>query len=394
MSRSGTATAAAAAGPAGTSTVNIFDLMELARTKKDVISMGLGDPDLATPAHIVAAAKQAIDEGRTGPAPATGLLELRQAIARKLARDNGIAADPESEILVTTGGQEALFLLVQALIEPADEVLVPDPRYTSYDQAIDLAGGVRVLVPTVEAEAFDLDPDEVEQRLTPRSKVLLLISPNNPTAGIVTPPNVRRLAELAVERDLIVVSDEIYEKFLYVDEPYLSIASLPGLRERTITLNGVSKTYAMTGWRIGYLAGPAEFVRTVAALKRMVNVQAPTVSQWAAVAALDGPQECVAEMRETYAARRRLLLAALDEMGFTYGEPRGGLYIWVNTASTGIEATELSYHFLQEGVLIFPGTGFGENWGDYMRMTLLQPIDILGEAVERMKRALAKRRSR
>ncbi len=382
-------TAAPAATPPK---VNIFDLMELARAKKDTISMGLGDPDPPTPAHIVAAAKRAIDEGRTGPAPALGLPELRQAIARKLARDNGIAADPDSEILVTTGGQEALFLLIQALIEPGDEVIVPDPRYTSYDHAIELAGGRMVLVPTVEASAFDLDPDEVERRLTPASKVLLLISPNNPTAGIVTAPNVRRLAELARERDLIVISDEIYEKFLYDGHQHLSIASLPGMRERTITLNGVSKTYAMTGWRIGYLAAPPEFVRAVAALKAMVNVQAPTVSQWAAVAALDGPQACVAEMRDTYAARRRLLLDALDEMGFTYGEPRGGLYIWANTASTGIEATELSYHFLQEGVLIFPGTGFGEGWGDYMRMTMLQPIDVLQEAVVRMKRALAKRR--
>jgi len=381
-----------AAPPVTPAKVNIFDLMELARARKDVISMGLGDPDLPTPPHIVAAAKRAIDEGRTGPAPPTGLPELRRAIARKLARDNGIAVDPDAEVLVTTGGQEALFLLVQALIAPGDEVIVPDPRYTSYDQAIAVAGGRMVLVPTTEASAFDLDPDEVARRLSPQSKVLLMISPNNPTAGIVTPPNVRRLAELAQERDLIVISDEIYEKFMYDGHEHLSIASLPGMRQRTITLNGVSKTYAMTGWRIGYLAAPPEFVRAVAAVKAMVNVQAPTVSQWAAVAALDGPQECVAEMRDTYAQRRRLLLAALDEMGFSYGEPRGGLYIWVNTASTGIEATELSYHFLQEGVLIFPGTGFGDGWGDYMRMTLLQPIDVLAEAVARMKRALAKRR--
>lgn len=375
----------------GTSKVNIFDLMELARTKKDTISLGLGDPDPATPAHIVEAAKRAIDEGRTGPSPVTGLLELRQAIARKLARDNGIIADPETEILVTTGGQEALFLLIQALIEPGDDVIVPDPRYTSYDAAIELAGGRMVLVPTIEEQAFDLDPDEVERRLTPRSKVLLMISPNNPTAGIVTPANIRRLAEIAIERDLIVISDEIYEKFMYDDFEHFSIASLPGMNERTITLNGVSKSYAMTGWRIGYLIAPAEFISAATALKEMVNVQAPTVSQWAAVAALDGPQECVEEMRQMYAARRRLLLDALDEMGFTYGMPRGGLYVWVNTASTGIEATELSYLFLQEGVLIFPGTGFGETWGDYMRMTLLQPIEVLQEAVSRMKRALAKR---
>ncbi len=271
-------------------------------------------------------------------------------------------------------------------------MIVPDPRYTSYDEAIELAGGRMLLVPTREEDAYDLDPDEVEKRLTPASKVLLIISPNNPTAGITTPDNLRRLAEIAIKHDLIVISDEIYEKFLYDDREYLSIASLPGMAERTITLNGVSKTYAMTGWRIGYLAGPAPIVEAVAALKGMVNIQAPTVSQWAAAAALDGPQACVDEMRETYSARRRLLLDALDEMGFSYGEPRGGLYIWVNTSTTGIPAIELSSMFLDEGVLIFPGTGFGENWGNSMRMTLLQPIDVLAEAVTRMKRALANRR--
>ncbi len=376
-----------------TGAVNIFDLMELARSKQDVISMGLGDPDPATPAHIIEAAKRAIEAQPAGPGPAAGLPELRQAIARKLKRDNGIDADPESEILVTTGGQEALFLLIQTLIEPGDEVIVQDPRYTSYDDAIELAGGRMISVPTREEDAFDLDPAEVERRLTPRSKALLMISPNNPTAGIVSPANVRRLADIARKHDLIVIADEIYEKFIYDDAEHLSIASLPGMKERTITLNGVSKTYAMTGWRIGYLAAPAEFVRAATAIKEMINVQAPVVSQWAAVAALDGPQDCVEEMRQMYAARRRLLLDALDDMGFTYGMPRGALYVWANTASTGIEAIELTRLFLDEGVLIFPGTGFGEGWGDYMRMTLLQPIEVLGEATNRMRQALAKRRA-
>lgn len=373
-------------------TVNIFELMDRARSRPDTISMGLGDPDLATPDHVVAAAKEAIAENRTGSAHVRGLPELRRAIARRLAAENGVEVDPETEVLVTTGGQEALFLVIQALIDPGDEVVMPDPRYTSYDYTIELAGGRIVLVPTREEDAFDLDPDEVEQRLTPQSKILLLITPSNPTAGIVTPANVRRLAEIARKHDLIVISDEIYEKFVYDDHQHLSMASLPGMRERTITLNGVSKTYAMTGWRIGYLAGPAPVVDAVAALKTMVNIQAPTVSQWAAVAALEGPQETVAEMRATYDARRRLLMAFLDEMGFTYGEPRGGLYIWVNTSAAGIPAIELSARFLDEGVLIFPGTGFGENWGDYMRMTLLQPIEVIEEAIVRMKRALAKLR--
>jgi aminotransferase len=375
----------------GTSTVNIFDLMELAQRKPDAISLGLGDPDLPTPAHIVAAAREAIDAGRSGPAPTGGLLELREAIGRKLARDNGIQADPESEVLVTTGGQEALFLLIQALIEPGDEVIVPDPRYTSYDNAIELAGGRMVLVPTDEAHDFELDPEEVRKRITPRTKLLLLISPNNPTAGINAPQTVRRLAEVACEHDLIVIADEIYEKFVYDGNEHLSIGSLPGMRERTITLNGMSKTYAMTGWRIGYLAAPPEFIRVARRLKEMVNVQAPTVSQWASVAALDGPQECVEEMRRIYDRRRRLLMAAFDAMGFSYGQPRGGLYVWANVSSTGIDATTLAFRFLQEAdFLVFPGTGFGEPWSDYIRVTVLQPEEVLRDIVERMQEVIAR----
>ena len=364
--------------------VNIFDLFELAQRKPEAISLGLGDPDLPTPPHIVAAA-EAIRDGRTGPAPATGLPELRAVIARKLARDNGVEVDAESEVLVTTGGQEALFLLVQALIEPGDEIIVPDPRYTSYDEAIELAGGSMVLVPTRPEDDFALDPDEVAKRITPRTKVLLLISPNNPTAGVIPPDWVRRLATLAAERDLVVIADEIYEKFVYDDARHLSVASLPGMAERTITLNGVSKTYAMTGWRIGYLAAPASFIQAATALKEMVNVQAPTVSQWAAAAALDGPQECVEAMRQTYDARRRMMMAELDRMGLSYGRPRGGLYIWANVASSGLTATELSYYLLaEEDVLVLPGAGFGDGWDDWIRMTILQPEDTLREVAARM----------
>lgn len=370
-------------------TVNIFELMELAKAKPNAISLGLGDPDFATPEHIVAAAKAAIDDGRTGPVEPTGLLELRQAIGRKLARDNGVLVDPQSEVLVTTGGQEALFLLVQALIEPGDEIIVPDPRYTSYDDAILLAGGRMVLAPTDEAHAFELDPDEVEARITPRTKLLLLISPNNPTGGINRPETVRRLAEIAQERDLIVIADEIYEKFVYDGAQHLSIGSLPGMRERTITLNGMSKTYAMTGWRIGYLAAPAGFIRAAASLKQMVNIQAPTVSQWASVAALDGPQDCVEEMRRAYATRRAYLMEALSDLGFSFGTPWGGLYIWANVSSCGIDAVELSYRLLQEeDVLILPGVGFGERWKDYVRVTLLQPLEQLELVVERLGRVV------
>lgn len=375
--------------------VNIFDLMELARSRPAAITLGLGDPDLPTPAHIVAAAAEAIESGRTGPTPATGLLELREAIARKLSRDNGVEVDPETEVLVTTGGQEALFLLVQALIEPGDEIIVPDPRYTSYDRAISLAGGKMVLVPTHAENNFALDPDEVEKRITPRTKVLLVISPNNPTAGVNPPEVMQRLAEIATKHDLIVVADEIYEKFVYDDAVHVSIASLPGMRSRTITLNGMSKTYAMTGWRIGYLAAPSSFIRAASGLKEMVNIQAPSVSQWASVAALNGPQECVEEMRRTYDERRKMMMGELDRMGISYGHPYGGLYIWANVSSTGLSASEFSYKLLdEENVLVLPGAGFGQGWDDWIRMTILQPEETLREVAERMSKIVEQRVSR
>jgi aminotransferase len=369
--------------------MNIFALQELAARTPEAISLGLGDPDLGTPAHIVTAALEAIDAGLVGPTPARGLPELRAAVARKLLRTNGISVDPEREVLITTGSQEALFLLVQALIEPGDEVIVPDPRYPSYDAAIHLAGGRIVLTPTDESHDFDLQPAEVEKRITDKTKAILLITPCNPTAGVISPANLRRIAEIAIERDLIVISDEIYEHFVYDGAEHLSIASLSGMAERTITLSGLSKAYAMTGWRVGYLAAPADFIDAVTGLKAIVNVHAPAISQWAGVAALDGPQECIAEMRAIYDRRRHLVMDALTGMGLTFGQPKGAFYLWANISSTGIEATTLSYLLLRDaGVLVFPGTGFGETWKNYMRFTLLQPEPVLEEAMERIARVL------
>lgn len=372
--------------------VDIFTLQALANETPDLISFGLGDPDSTTAPHIIEAAQRAIDEGRIEPAPSRGLPELRQAIANKLQRENNLIVDPDSEVVVTTGSQEGLFLLVQSLIDPGDEVLVPDPRYPAYDKAITLAGGKIVLVPTSEENDFALRAADIEAKLTERSKALLLITPSNPTAAVIPPDELQRIAELAIERDLIVISDEIYEYFLYEDARHVSIGSLPGMKERTITLNGLSKSHAMTGWRVGYIAAPAEFVAAVSSLKAMVNIHAPTVSQWAAVAALEGPQDAVSEMRANYARRRRLMMDGLKEMGFTFGSSKGAFYIWANISSTGMDAMQLCYHWLREaGVMVFPGSRFGERWKDYMRFTLLQPDDVILQALERMDNALASR---
>jgi len=368
-----------------------YALMELAAQIPDAIALGRGDPDLDTPPHIVAAAQAAVADGRADlPAPPAGLPELRAAIAAKLRRDNGIPVDADG-ILVTSGGQEALYLLIQALLDPGDEILVPDPRYTSYDEAIAQAGGVMIPVSTLPEDNFDLRPEAVEASLTPRTKALLLISPGNPTAGIVSPDNLRAIAVIAQRRNLVVISDEIYEKFVYPPGEHLSIASLPGMFERTVTLNGFSKTYAMTGWRVGYLAAPPAFTRVLTEFKRAASSRTSAVSQYAALAAVTGPQECVAEAHAIYSRRRELMLASLRRMGFGYAEPLGAFYVYANAASTGRSAFELSYLLLKEGhVLIFPGTAFGEKWVDWLRISLLQPEEVLTEAIARMERVLAR----
>lgn len=367
-----------------------YNLIERAETMSDVIALGRGDPDLPTPAHIVEAAKEAIDDGVDEDSDPAGLPELRSAIAEKLDRENGVKVDSTDGVVVTTGGQEGLFLLVQAIIRPGDEIIVPDPRYTSYDVAIQMAGGVMVSVPTSEEDGFDLHPRAVEQAITPKTRAILLVSPGNPTAGTITPANIEGIASIARKHDLIVISDEIYEKLLYDGHEHLSMGSLPGMGDRTITLNGFSKAYCMTGWRIGYLAGPVEIMRRVRELKALCSAGAPTVSQMAGLAALTGPQDSVEEYRSIYERRRRIMLDALDRMGFTYGEPRGAFYVWVNASSIGMDSIDLSYKLLEEAnVLAFPGTGFGDQWVDYMRIAYLAPEAELSEALARMERVFA-----
>jgi aminotransferase len=366
-----------------------YNLMDLARTMDDVILLGRGDPDLATPDHIVEAAKAAIDRGVDTPSDPAGLPELRAAIADKLWRENGVRVDPERGVVVTTGGQEGLYLLIQAILSPGDEILVPDPRYTSYDVAVQMAGGVMVSVPTREEDGFELDPAEVEARVTPRTRALLLISPGNPSAGVVSPRNIRAIAEIAKRHDFLVISDEIYEKLLYDGAEHLSTGSLPGMGSRTITLNGFSKTYAMTGWRLGYVAGPPAIMQRIARLKAVCSGCAPVVSQWAGVAALRGPQDGVEVFRRIYERRRRIMLDSFDRMGFTYGRPDGAFYVFINTSSTGMDSEELSLVLLRDAhVLAFPGTGFGPQWVGHMRISYLADEEVLREAMRRIERVL------
>ena len=359
-------------------------MLGIAAGRSDLIALGRGDSDFHTPAHIVAAAKDALDANQhhyTGP---TGILPLREAIAANLAARYGLDYGAD-EVVVTAGAQEAIMLTMLGLCSPGDEVLITSPRFTTYDTAVRLCGGTPVPVPTHERDDFALDVAEIEARITARTRMFVLVSPNNPTGAVTPPEAIRAIAELAIERDLIIVADEIYGRMIYPPNEHLSIATLPGMRERTVTLNGFSKSYAMTGWRVGYLAAPVDLVEMLTEPRHTLSINTCTVSQYAALAALTGPQEPVDAMIEEYDARRRWLMPALTDAGFTYGHPGGAFYIYTNVSSTGVPAPNFCERLLREkGVMVFPGTMFGDTSTDYIRISYLQPLPVIQEAMERI----------
>lgn len=367
-------------------------MLEIAADLPDVIALGRGDPDFHTPKHIVEAAKAAIDAHQHHYTHPAGLPELRAAIAEKLQKDNSLDYSAD-EVVVTSGVQQAIMVCMLALVDEGDEVLLPSPRFTSFDDAVRLCGGVPVPVSTYERDDFALMPTQIEARLTERTKVLVLVTPNNPTGAVTPPAVIREIADLAQRRDLVVISDELYAKLIYEGSEHLSIASLPGMKERTITLNGFSKAYAMTGWRVGYLAAPQPFVRMLIELRHTLSINTSTPAQFAALAALTGPQDAVEEMRQAYAERRVYMMEALDQMGLTYGHPGGAFYIYANISSTGLPSPQFCETLLREGqVLIFPGTMFGDESEDHIRISYLQPLERIKEAVARMERVIAKYR--
>jgi aminotransferase len=362
-------------------------LIEQAAKLHDVIAMGLGDPDLPTPPHIVEAARDAIARGETHYTHPSGMPKLRQAIADLLRQEYGLDYTAD-ETIVTAGTQEGVMLLMLALVDSGDEVILPSPRFTSYDTAVELCGGTVVSVPTYQRDKFAMLPQEIEARITPRTKMLVLITPNNPTGGVTPPDAIREIAEIAKRHDIIVVSDEIYAKLLFDGAEHLSIGTLPGMRERTITMNGFSKSHAMTGWRVGYLAAPQAFIQRMVEPRHTLSINAATPSQWAALAAATGPQSVVQDMVDIYASRREVLLKGLDEIGFTYGEPAGAFYVYVNVETSGLPATEFCGRLLAEArVLVQPGLLFADPDDRYVRMSLLQPKARIEEAIGRIKEA-------
>ena len=367
----------------------LYGLIAQTRGYDDAIVLGRGDPDFDTPAHIVAAAREAMEHRAGEASPPEGILPLRRAIAERTARVNGAAFDPETEIVFTNGGQEALFLMVIAAIAEGDALLVPEPNYNTYKDAVAFARGRVVSMPTYAHEAFRVDPARVRDTVTDDTKALLLVSPNNPAASVISRQDQLELIAIAGERDLLIVADDIYDLLVYDDFVHTSPASLPGGKERTLTLNATSKAYAMTGWRTGWVTGPAELMARVRDLKAALSGPASIVSQYAALAALTGPQEEMHEMQATYRRRRRIVLDSLDEMGFSYGTPQGGQFVFVDISHTGLSSIELAQRILDEAhVLAYPGGAFSEGMDHFLRITFLQPEATLQDGLGRMKRAM------
>ena len=376
-----------------------YRMMDLARTRGDVISLGRGDPDLHTPPAIIEGALAGFasrdhadsDRSHLGDSGARiadrvrGLPELRQGIARRYLEEKGVELDPGTEIIITNGAQEGLFLAMLALVDPGDRVACPDPRYTSYDQAIGAAGGEIDAIPTGGDRPFELSADDLHEHAAD-SKVLVFVNPSNPTGACVGAEGVEALATAAAELDLIVLADEIYEDVVFGGVPLRSFLSVDGARERTVTLSGFSKSYAMTGFRVGYLVGPPEFIDAVAALKATTSGPCPAFSQRTAVAALEVAHDPRADFLAVYASRREALLSGFDALGIPYGPHGGGLFVWADVSRFGMDAETFCYRLLDEtGVLMFPGNSFGQRWMNWVRVSLLAREEDIREAIQRMK---------
>ena len=365
-----------------------YRMMALARTREGAISLGRGDPDIDTSAAIVERGLErfaGLASVAPGAVPVRGLAALRRGIARRYARERGVAVDPAREIVVTNGAQEGLFLAMLALVDPGDRVACQDPRYSSYDQAIGAAGGEIAPVPTGGDLPFALAGGELREHAR-GAKMLVFVNPSNPTGACVAGDGVEAVAAAARHLDLVVLSDEIYEDVVFSETPFRSFLAAEGARERTVVLSGFSKAYAMTGFRVGYLIGPPAFVDAVEALKSTTSGACPAFSQCAALAALDADPDPRPAYLARYRARRRALLDGFARMGIPHAPHGGGLFMWADVSRFGMDAETFCYRLLDEaGVLMFPGNAFGRRWRGWVRVSLLAPEARIREAMERIE---------
>ena len=370
---------------AGLPPSGIREFFDIVATMDDVVSLGVGEPDFPTPWHICDEVYFALRSGETSYTSNWGLLELRQEISRALERDYGAAYDPHTQIVVTVGVSEGLDLALRTILEPGDEVLVPEPCFVAYQATVLLAHGTPVGVPTSAESGFKVTPELLEARITERTRAVIIGNPNNPTGTVLSRPELLALAELAERHDLLVLSDEIYDRLVYAGT-HTCFPTLPGMADRTLLLNGFSKAYAMTGWRVGYVCGPPDLIAAMMCVHSYTMMCAPTVSQRAAVEALRHGRREMERMVDSYNQRRRLFLNGLQRLGLPCVEPQGAFYTFPSIAHTGLSAAEFATRLVQEQrVAAVPGTAFGASGEGHLRCAYCSHPDALHEALRRLE---------
>lgn len=369
-----------------------FDLVA-EMNDKSVISLGVGEPDFDTPWHVREEGIYSLEKGRTFYTSNSGLLELRKEICNYLKRSQGVSYDPVNETIITVGGSEAIDIGIRAMCNPGDEVIIPQPSYVSYEPCAVLAGAVPVIINLKAENEFRLTAEELKAAITPKTKILILPFPNNPTGSIMEKSDLEAIRDVIVENDIYVMSDEIYAELSYKDK-HVSIASLPGMKERTILINGFSKAYAMTGWRLGYACGPEVIIKQMTKIHQYCIMCAPTTSQYAAIEALKNGDKDVEEMRESYNQRRRFLMNAFREMKVECFEPFGAFYIFPCIKEFGMTSEEFAARFLEEEkVAAVPGTAFGDSGEGFLRISYAYSMEQLREAMTRFSRFVEKLRA-
>lgn len=358
----------------------------------NITHMEIGRPDFDTPEHIKIAANEALQEGHVHYTSNSGIIELREAIAAKLQRENGLKVDPVNGVVVSIGCKEAILNAVFAFINPGDEVLIPDPAWLEYGYIVELAGGIPVSVPLLEEEEFILNPTSIRERLTSKTKMLLLNTPHNPTGAVIPEEHLKEIAAISIEHDLLVLSDEIYEKLIFDEAEHISIATLPGMYERTITINGFSKAYAMDGWRLGYAAGPEELIKPVLKMHQYNTSSATSFAQYGAVAAYNGTQEPVDEMVKAFDERRKLMVSRLSKIpGVNCVVPKGAFYVFPSFTGIDMTSKELATYLLREAqIACVPGSAFGKYGEGFIRMAYSTDYQQIEQAMDRLELAMKK----
>ena len=378
------APAAAAMRPSG-----IRKFFDLAAEMPECISLGVGEPDFKTPWAVREAGIESLEHGRTRYTSNAGLKELRAEIARYLDRRMGLKYDPAKEVLVTVGGSEAIDMCIRALVQSGDEVIIPEPCFVCYEPITTLSGGVPVHVACRQEDEFRLRADALKAAITPKTKLLIMPFPNNPTGAVMEREDLEAIAEVLRGTNIMVLSDEIYAELNYGLQNHVSIAALPGMAERTVVVNGFSKTYAMTGWRLGYACGPAPIIKIMTKIHQSAIMSAPTSSQYAAITALKDCDGEIERMRNEYNMRRRLVVKSFNDMGLSCFEPRGAFYAFPCIKSSGMSSEEFCTKLLeQKHVAIIPGNAFGASGEGYARVSYAYSVEHLMEAIRRIREFL------